>query len=162
MNLVATDVQAVLTELGTTTPPEELGELSLDHPLLDVWVRNRGDRKKFVRHISLGISAVGSAEAASPALEGTARPGGGPSGHQTDRLRPTTAYRAGFQLQEGTYRKTISQLIDPGEDDRFLLSLVPWHDVEGPYTYTITLTMDSARFTGRPLLTTSAPVQVRV
>jgi hypothetical protein len=167
--VAVTDSEAVLAELGGTLP-QELGNMSLHHPALDVSVRNRGDHQHVVRRIHVELKKITSASPAHSPEERSRVPDRHvrlptwADRRQAEQIRPTSAYRVQIPRQEGSYHLSANQLIDRCDVDRFLISLVTPEGGSGPEEYSVTLTLDCGRRGRGPgrLLSTAAPVRVRM
>nr|PPQ58316.1 hypothetical protein C5F59_17770 [Streptomyces sp. QL37] len=136
---------AVLAEPGAEV--HLLSEVVPDRPVLDIAVRNDGDRKGFVRRIHVELKGLLYIPGIDP--PSVLRLPGAPITVRTEvrerRLGPSGSYAVNFPLMEGSYSRTVNQVIDPDDVDRFVLPLVATDAERGKDFYEVRLLLDGGR-----------------
>ncbi|MFI9039431.1 hypothetical protein [Streptomyces sp. NPDC053726] len=134
--------EAVLAERGADV--HLLGEVVPDRPALDIAVRNVGDRKGLVRRIRVEVKGLLHVPPVDP--PNVVRMPGARMGRVFERrLGPSGSYAINFPLCESIYGKTVNHEIDPGDTDRFILSLVATEAVQGMDFYEVRLLLEGGR-----------------
>jgi hypothetical protein len=106
VDISVTEAEAVLAELGVDA--HVVGDIVPERPVLDIAVRNDGDRTGFVRRIRLELEGLLSVPAIDPPLV-LSFPGEaitGPLPVRELRLGPSGSYAFNFPLREGCYART--------------------------------------------------------
>ncbi|MEU2981326.1 hypothetical protein ABZ678_31415 [Streptomyces hirsutus] len=136
------DSEAVLAEPGTDV--QLLNEIVHDRPALDIAVRNDGDRKGLVRRLRVElITSLRVPPIDPPSV--IDMPGPGPWALTERRVGASGSYAINFPLREANYEKTINLEIDPGDVDRFVLSLVATDAARGRDFYNIRLLLEGGK-----------------
>ncbi|MEU8832359.1 hypothetical protein [Streptomyces sp900116325] len=134
--------EAILAEQGADV--HLLSELVPDRPALDITVSNDGDRKLLVRRIRVELKGVLHVPPVDPPTV-LRLPGARMGAVMERRLGPSGSYAVDFPLQKGSYGKTVNQLIDPGDADRFIMSLVATEAERGADFYQVRLLIEGGR-----------------
>ncbi|WP_405664136.1 hypothetical protein OG379_18380 [Streptomyces sp. NBC_01166] len=151
--------EAVLAEPGADA--HLLGEVVPDRPVLDIAVRNDGDRKGLVRRIHVELKGLLHVpDIDPPSVVGLPWPVNGRTRAQERRLGPSGSYAVDFPLTEGSYNRSVSQEIDPGDVDRFVISLVSREAARGKDFYQVRLLLDGGRTRRARERVTSEPMTV--
>ncbi|MGW1097195.1 hypothetical protein ACWD5W_15580 [Streptomyces sp. NPDC002455] len=152
--------EAVLAEPGADV--QLLGEVVPDRPVLDIAVRNDGDRKGFVRRVHVELKGLLYIPALDPpaVLRLPGAPVNSRIRAQERRLGPSGSYAVDFPLAEGSYSRTVNQEVDAGDVDRFVLSLVSREAEQGKDFYQVRLTLDGGRAGRARKRVTSDPITV--
>ncbi|WP_030914034.1 hypothetical protein [Streptomyces sp. NRRL B-24720] len=134
--------EAILAEQGADV--HLLSELIPDRPALDITVSNDGDRKLLVRRIRVELKGLLHVPPVDPPTV-LRLPGARMGGVLERRLGPSGSYALNFPLQQGSYGKTVNHLIDPGDSDRFIMSLVATEAEQGMDFYQVRLLIEGGR-----------------
>jgi hypothetical protein len=154
------EAETVLAEPGVDA--HVLGATVPGRPVLDVAVRNDGDRTGFVRRMHLELQGLLYVPAIDPPIvlpcPGVAITGPLPARER--RLGPSGSYEVNFPLQEGCYAHTVNQAVAAGDVDRFVVSLVAREAEWGKDFYQVTLSLDCGRTRKGRRRVTSEPIWV--
>ena len=145
VDVSVTDAEAIRAEPGADA--HVLGELVPDRPVLDIAVRNDGERTAIVRRLHLELEGFLYVPALDPPVvlpfPGAAITGTLPA--QERRLGPSGSYAVNFPLREGSYARTVNQAVAAGDVDRFVVALVAGEAERGKDFYGVRLTLDCGR-----------------
>ena len=160
VNVAVTEAEAVFAEPGVDT--NALSEIVPDRPVLDIAVRNNGDRIAFARRMylqlkeTLHIGALDQPEVFfSPEFAITER-----MQIRAYRQGPTASYAVNLPWEEGCYAHMVNQAVGAGDADRFVVSLVAQEAERGTDFGQVTLSLDYGRTRKSRRRATSKPIWV--
>ncbi|GGL26729.1 hypothetical protein GCM10010095_09740 [Streptomyces anthocyanicus] len=143
------------------TDVQLLNAIVPDRPLLDIAVRNDGDRKGLVRRLKVELKgALYVPPIDSPSVVRMPVPVSEPGVMSERRIGPSGSYAINFPLLEGSYGKTVNLEIDPGDVDRFALSLVAKDAARGREFYQVRLFLEGGKGRKVGRQTMSEPMMV--